>query len=246
MIGSAFPNHEMPDAGQEENVPRRKTGGLGVIRRLLTRQDFGYAFLVAAMLSAAVYLMALAPERVAVHWGIDGQPDGWGSPAPAFLILPVLSVFLWLLLLAAPVLDRFRENLVAAKETYGEIRFALAVFFGVMQATIMAAAFRPDWPVARTILVLLAGLFWELARVLPRLPRNETAGIRLPWTLSSDEVWRETHRRAASAFRLAAYAVAAAVFLPPALGFAVTMAAVLAAVVWSVAVAWRISRSRNE
>ena len=37
-------------------------------------------------------------------------------------------------------------------------------------------------------------LFIALGNVLPRVEPNWFVGIRTPWTLSSDSVWRKTHR----------------------------------------------------
>lgn len=36
-------------------------------------------------------------------------------------------------------------------------------------------------------------LFFLIGLVLPKMKRNYTIGIRLPWTLHSDEVWDKTH-----------------------------------------------------
>ena len=36
-----------------------------------------------------------------------------------------------------------------------------------------------------------------MGNYLPKLRRNTTTGIRLPWTLRDDEIWDRTHRFAA-------------------------------------------------
>jgi len=49
--------------------------------------------------------------------------------------------------------------------------------------------------ICRTGLILFgaAGLFYYVGVFLPHAERNWFAGIRTPWTLSSDEVWDRTH-----------------------------------------------------
>src|SRR5512140_2686155 len=54
------------------------------------------AFLASAAASLAIW--PRLPERVPIHWGLDGQPDRWGSPLGAVLLGPLLVLGLWLLI----------------------------------------------------------------------------------------------------------------------------------------------------
>ena len=46
-----------------------------------------------------------------------------------------------------------------------------------------------------TLVPLFVGvLFLAIGNYLPKTKRNETMGIRLPWTLASEENWNHTHR----------------------------------------------------
>ncbi len=49
-------------------------------------------------------------------------------------------------------------------------------------------------PDGNIIFYLLGLMFIMLGNLLPKIPSNFFAGIRTPWTLSSEEVWRKTHR----------------------------------------------------
>ena len=42
--------------------------------------------------------------------------------------------------------------------------------------------------------VFVGLLFLILGNYLPKLRRNRTMGIKLPWTLASEENWNRTHR----------------------------------------------------
>ncbi|MGH7565276.1 MAG: SdpI family protein, partial [Gemmatimonadota bacterium] len=52
------------------------------------------------------------------------------------------------------------------------------------------------WPIDtdRAVTVTMGLLFVGLGNYLPRLRSNWWMGIRTPWTLDSEAVWRETHR----------------------------------------------------
>ena len=71
-----------------------------------------------------------------------------------------------------------------------------------------------------------------LGNYLPRVKPNYTFGIRMPWTLASEDNWRRTHRFAGPVFVAAGAAMLAAALLSavtPEASFWVGMAAVLLA-----------------
>jgi len=75
-----------------------------------------------ALLSLAIgvagYTHTSTDTLVAVHFGLDGAPNGWASPARAFFMMPLIGTGLWLLQLLVPILkpsaDRFERRLLAA------------------------------------------------------------------------------------------------------------------------------------
>jgi uncharacterized membrane protein len=72
------------------------------------------------------------------------------------------------------------------------ISFMAVVHVGLL--LIGAGAFRDP---SRILAILLAAFLLVLGNFMGRVRPNWFVGIRTPWTLSSDEVWRRTHRLAA-------------------------------------------------
>jgi uncharacterized membrane protein len=66
------------------------------------------------------------------------------------------------------------------------------------------------------LLVNLLVLFMALGNYLPRVRSNWWMGIRTPWTLESERVWRETHRVAGWSFVFGGVVTMVAALLPPA------------------------------
>ena len=76
----------------------------------------------------------------------------------------------------------------------------------------------------------LGVLFLVIGNYIPKCSRNSTIGIKLPWTLHSDENWYATHRLAGKIWIAGSLCVIGTVFLPaPASVF--VMLAVLAVMV---------------
>ncbi|NMC78094.1 MAG: SdpI family protein, partial [Chloroflexi bacterium] len=56
--------------------------------------------------------------------------------------------------------------------------------------------------------------FYAIGGLLGKAKRNFFIGIRTPWTLSSDFVWQQTHRRGALLFKIAGVVILVGMLLP--------------------------------
>ncbi len=70
-------------------------------------------------------------------------------------------------------------------------------------------------------------LFIVLGNYLTRVEPNWFIGIRTPWTLSSDTVWRKTHRTGGWLMVVGGFVLAASVFLPQGAFLPLLIAAIL-------------------
>lgn len=147
---------------------------------------------VAAALSAWTY--PRLPPRVAIHWGWSGQPDGYASKLLAVAMLPLLILGLRALLSVLPRIDPKGENYQKFAGTYWLIFNGVIVFMGVIHLAVLGyglgAPVRMDRVAAAGVGVLLVVVGNYITRVEP----NWFVGFRTPWTLSSERVWRRTHR----------------------------------------------------
>src|SRR3954470_8721935 len=72
--------------------------------------------LLATGMSVAVYRRL--PETMAVHWDIDGNPNGWMPRAVGAAFGPVFILFLWLVLRIAPRMDPRAERAPRFADAY--------------------------------------------------------------------------------------------------------------------------------
>lgn len=151
--------------------------------------------LIVVVLLPCAYLLSLysaLPERVPIHWNIQGEVDGWGGKNTTWIIslLPILTYFG--LLVAAKIDPKSKLNLEDKK--FGILRLILVLFMSMISIFIlMMIADKYDLQIAN-ILVIIGLLFVFLGNYLPTLSSNYFVGIRTPWTLQNEEVWRKTHR----------------------------------------------------
>jgi len=73
-------------------------------------------------------------------------------------------------------------------------------------------------------------LFVVIGNYMGTIRSNFFFGIKTPWTLSSDEVWRKTHRLGGALFILAGLSFIGAAFIRGILSALIPLAMILAAV----------------
>ena len=155
--------------------------------------------LVVAFLAVALSIWAYPqlPPTVATHWNLNGTPDGYSSRAWALSIIPIVLVAMTVVFNVLPKIDPRHENYAKFLSSYWLIANAIIVFLLVAHGMIIAAGLGFSVKVDRLMPLGVGLLFIFLGNFLTRVEPNWFIGIRTPWTLSSDTVWRKTHRTAA-------------------------------------------------
>lgn len=180
----------------------------------MKRWWFG-SLLVAANFAFTAIVYARLPERIPTHWGVSGAPDGWNDRWPWAFLPAAISLLMWLVVGLLPRIGPRRENLERSAESWWLVVNAMLVFFNVVTLATLGAAL--GWPVdvTQVMLVSVGLLLAVIGNYLPRIRSNWWMGIRTPWTLENETVWRATHRLGGRTMVLGGLvATAAALFLP--------------------------------
>jgi len=151
--------------------------------------------LIGLMVVFGLVVSAALPERVPIHWGLNGEVDGYGSKTLALWLTPAIGLGLWLLFGVLPQVDPVvKDRGVALKPILGRYANAILLFLAVVH--VLMLGFALGWPISvvKVIGIGVGLLFVVLGSGLGSLQRNSFAGIRVPWTMTDDEVWRESHR----------------------------------------------------
>jgi uncharacterized membrane protein len=158
--------------------------------------------LLIAALSAAVSIWAYPrlPESVPTHWNLRGEPDGYSSRLVAALIMPAAILVLTGIFQVLPRIDPRRVNYDRFRDTYWLLVNGILAYMLALHVTLTAIGMGAAIELTRVITVGGGAMFVLLGNFLGRVESNWFIGIRTPWTLSSDTVWRKTHRTAAWLF----------------------------------------------
>ena len=148
--------------------------------------------LVSFMVS--LYFYPLMPEKIAIHWNLQGQVDRYTSKFPGLFILPSLLVGIVLLFITIPKVDPLKENIERFRKYYGGFIILFSAFMVFIHLYVIS------WNIGIRIspnIVLPLGfglLFFYCGILCENAKRNWFIGIRTPWTLSSERVWEKTHK----------------------------------------------------
>jgi len=135
------------------------------------------------------------PATVPVHWGLDGQPDRWGSRWELLLLGPGLLLLVGGLAWAMDRKDPIKnpeDNDGPRLQVLG-LAMALLAFLHVV---VLAHVGGLLGDLLQSLGLGLAFFWMLMGNVMGRVRPNATTGIRTPWTFKSPEIWRRTHRLA--------------------------------------------------
>ncbi len=166
------------------------------------RVEFPQWLIIAGMFVAAAVLWPTIPSRVPVHWDSSGNVNGYGGKFEALLLMPIITIGIYLLLLFIPRIDPGKANYAQFSSAYIVARYvALGVMAAIYFLTVLAVK-GVGFDMMRVIVGVEGVMFVVLGNVLGKVRPNWFVGVRTPWTLSSKRSWVRTHRLAGWLFAL--------------------------------------------
>lgn len=152
-------------------------------------------FLLALVASPYIYLYFIwqqLPDRVPIHFNFQGIADNWSGKNFLFFLPTGLGAFIYLIMLVLPYIDP-KKKIRDMGEKYISLHFMLTVFFSLfsfylLYVTKEGSIKNPSLMFAIIgIMLALFGNYFQTVRP------NYFIGIRTPWTLENENVWKKTH-----------------------------------------------------
>ncbi len=159
---------------------------------------------------AGLLLWDRLPEQIPSHWNMAGEVDGWSSkPFSVFgmpLILLALHWFSVLMTSADPKKQNHSDKIL-------QLVFWIIPLLNLVLSVATYTAAMGGFVRMEVIATVLCGLlFVIIGNYMPKCRQSYTIGIKIPWTLASEENWNRTHRLAGWIWMLGGVCVMAAGF----------------------------------
>jgi uncharacterized membrane protein len=166
------------------------------------KSQFTILGIILISLFIGIYFYPQMPEEMAFHWNLEGQVDGYVSKFFGLLFEPLLSIGLFLLFLAIPRIDPLKWNIEKFRKYYeGFVVLFIFFLFYLYLLTIfwnLGVQFR----FIQALTPAFGVLYYFMGILCEHVERNWFIGIRTPWTLSNETVWKKTHRIGAKLFKI--------------------------------------------
>ena len=141
---------------------------------------------------AGLCLYDRLPETIATHFGVNGEANGWSSRGLAIFGIPAFMAGINLLVWFALHTDPKKKNMNPTLRAFAIWMVpALSVLVSAMT---LGNALGYTMRIEIAVPLLVGLLFIVIGNYLPKTKQSYTMGIRLPWTLASEENWNRTHR----------------------------------------------------
>jgi uncharacterized membrane protein len=143
----------------------------------------------------ALYLYPTLPNKIPMHFNINGEVDGWGSKESIYLlpaIMGLTSIFVYFLMANIKKIDPKRYE-GADEKIYAQFGLYTVGFLCCLSMVILYGTAHAGIEINKLIFPLLGFAFAGMGLYMPKFKQNYMAGFKLPWTLENEANWNATH-----------------------------------------------------
>lgn len=147
------------------------------------------------------------PNIMDGHWNAQGIMDGQISKFWGIFSIPVINFFILLLFLIIPRIDPLKENIEKFRKYFDFFLIVTLFFLNYIYILTLIWNLGYEFNMIQAMMPGFAILWYICGVLIKNTERNWFVGIRTPWTLTNDQVWRKTHDLAGIAFKISALLV---------------------------------------
>ncbi len=128
-----------------------------------------------------------------MHWNIKGEIDRYGDKIELLIIPFMLPVLTYLIFLVVPKIDP-KNKIKQMGKKYDSLKWILTAFMSVLALFIIYSAKNSSFSNPNFVFILVGLLFSTLGNYFKTIKANYFIGIRTPWALENETVWKDTHK----------------------------------------------------
>ncbi|RIV70766.1 SdpI family protein [Flagellimonas aequoris] len=152
--------------------------------------------LIGIVLLPFLYLMYVwnqLPEQVPLHYNLKGEVDRYGDKSELIMIPILLPLLIYLIFLAVPYIDP-KKQIQKMGNKYDTLKLILTTFMSALALFIIYTAKNQTLTNPNIIFLIIGLLYLIFGNYFKTIKANYFIGIRTPWTLESESIWKETHK----------------------------------------------------
>ncbi len=157
------------------------------------KSEIAVFFIVLASFGLGLYVYPFLPERVASHWNMAGEVNGYVSRFWGAFLMPLVSLALYVFFLIFPRIDPKRKNIEKFRGHFDVFIILIFLFLFYINGLTLIWNFGYRFNMIQLMAPAFGILFYDVGILVKNAQPNWSIGIRTPWTLSSPAVWKKTH-----------------------------------------------------
>ncbi|MBV9332746.1 MAG: SdpI family protein, partial [Candidatus Eremiobacteraeota bacterium] len=122
-----------------------------------------------------------------------GNVNGYSSLLSAVSAMPVSITICWLLTAVLPAISPRGFRLGESAGAFYVAMLAVLTLLLIVHLMLLHSAMTQAMPSLGLLVASIGALFIVLGMLVARAKKNFWFGVRTPWTLASDEVWRRSN-----------------------------------------------------
>lgn len=152
---------------------------------------FGMIINIIPFIMGGIYYNQL-PETMATHFDFNNHANGFSSKPMALFGIPMILFLVYILAYFFTSQDPKRSN--QNEKVVAFVLVIIPILNLIVSGMIISVNLGNKVDIGLIINIFIGILFTGLGNYMPKIKRNYTIGIRLPWTLDNDYIWDKTHR----------------------------------------------------
>ncbi len=133
------------------------------------------------------------PDKVPMHWNLKGEIDRYGSKNELWILPIFMSLLTYLIFLFVPLIDP-KKQIESMGKKYHQLKNYILLFMGLMTCYMIYATTIEKLIGTKLLFIGIGALISIVGVYMPFIKPNYFIGVRTPWTLESDQVWKATHQ----------------------------------------------------
>lgn len=137
------------------------------------------------------YIWNSLPIRVPMHYNMSGEIDRYGDKSELILLISILSGVGYFMFLIITKIDP-KQKLQSMGRKLESLRLVISLFMTLLALIILNSSIKQQLN-PNFLFVIIGFLFMFLGNYFKTIKPNYFIGIRTPWTLENEIVWKKTH-----------------------------------------------------
>jgi uncharacterized membrane protein len=162
----------------------------------------------------SLYFFPFLPERMASHWGVNGEVNGWMPKNVGAFFMPILSIALFFVFLFVPKMDPKWKNIKIFENYFDGFITVFFLFLFYIHILTLLWNLNLRFNLIQFLSPAFGILFFSVGILLKHTLPNYTIGFRTPWAIENEIVWKKTHTLGGRLFKIAGALCMFGILLP--------------------------------